>query len=71
MQAGFERCLFLYSIKLKTQEIREISLVRQPVRIQMPLLWPRTSTSYIHKVAEDSTSFATPVKDLCNSIRGR
>ena len=60
MQAGFERCLFLYSIKLKTQEIREISLV-----------WPRTSTTYIHKVAEDSTGFATLVKDICNSIRGR
>ena len=71
MQAGSERCLFLCSIKLKIQEIREIPLARQPVEIQMPLVWPRTSTTDIHKVAEDSSGFATPVKDISNSISGR
>ena len=53
------------------QEIHEISLVGQPVRIQMLLLQSRTSNTGIHIIFESTCGFATLVKHTSNYIPGQ
>lgn len=60
MQAEFKEYLFLCVTNQKLLEISETSLVGQPVRIRMPLPWPRTSTEGIHKIFENSCRFVSP-----------
>ena len=55
----------------KIQEICEISLIRQPVRIHKPLLWPRTNTAGTHKIVENPCGSTSPVKLTSNYISGR
>ena len=61
VQSGFEGCIFFSSIKPCIQKICLVSLVREILRVSLPLFWTRPSTKNFYKITQNSSfSVASP-----------
>ena len=52
VQIGHEGRLLLHTTRQTLQEIHKVHVLRQPIRIHLPLLWLRSSTPNIYKALE-------------------
>ena len=61
MQTGFEGSILFSSIKSCIQKTCAVSLVREALRVSLPLFWTRPSTKYFYKINQNSSfSVASP-----------
>ena len=71
VQARFERCILFCTIRQAIQKICQISLVREFVRIPLPMFWVRTSTQDLFKTNENTNLHSAQDKYPCNNLLGR
>ena len=59
--SGFEGYILFISIKSCIQKICSVSLVRETLRVSLPLFWNRPSSKNFHKITQNSSfSVASP-----------
>ena len=71
MQDRSSRCIFYNTNKSKVQEIPQVQMGGNTVRVSLPLLWTRPSTSDIYKINESPNFSTAAPKDSPNNIPGR
>ena len=63
--------LFFCTSSLGLEEIHQISLVGQSLRVLLPVLWARTSTKDFHETLEDTNCIATQDKHTFSHLFGQ
>ena len=71
VQDKSSRCIFYNTNKSKAQEIPQVQMGGNTVRVSLPLLWTRPSTSDIYKINESPHFSTAAPKHLPNNIPGR
>lgn len=71
VQTRPERCLFQCSPFQDIKEICSLPLVREPLRVPLPVFRPRASTTCIYKTAQNSNSIVTQTTNSSNNLFGR
>ena len=71
MQDRSSRCIFYNTDKSKVQEIPQVQMGGKPVRVFLPLLRTRPSTSDIYKINEGSYCSNAAPNHSFNNILGR
>ena len=71
MQDRSSRCTFYNTNKSKVQEIPQVQMGGNTVRVSLPLLWTRPSTSDIYKINESPYFSTAAPKHSPNNIPGR
>ena len=69
VQTGFEGFILFSSIKSSLQKFCSVSLVRETLRVSLPLFWTRPSTKNFYKITQNSSfSVASPEHTNYNSL---
>ena len=63
--------LFFCTSSLGLEEIHQISLVGQSLRVLLPVLWARASTKDFHETLEDTNCIATQDKHTFSHLFGQ
>ena len=71
VQDRSSRCIFYNTNKSKVQEIPQVQMGGNTVRVSLPLLWTRPSTSDIYKINESPYFSTAAPKHSPNNIPGR
>ena len=71
VQDRSSRCIFYNTNKLKVQEIPQVQMGGNTLRVSLPLLWTRPSTSDIYKINESPYFSTAAPKHSLNNIPGR
>ena len=71
MQTGFEGCVLFSSIKSCIQKVCAVSLIREALRVSLPLFWTRPSAKNFYKISQNSSFSVASPKDTNYNLLGR
>ena len=70
-QTGLKGCLLFRASGRRRQEVSQVRVGRQSVRVHMPSIWPHKCTLDIHKAVQTSSSIFTTTGSPLSDVSGR